>query len=385
MSNVETYLDYAATTPVSENVIVVMSEALKASFGNPSSSYSIGRDTHRQIEEARKHIAHSIHANPTDIIFTSCGTEANDSALIQTARRLKNKGNHIISTAAEHSSIYQTLKLLKQEGFEVTTLDFDQAGHIDLDALKQALTPKTTIVSIMAGNNEVGSLQDLQAIGDFCREHELFFQTDTVQTYMKVPLDVEQYHIDAMSLSAHKIYGPKGVGFLYYRHATRDFTPYLPGGGQENGHRAGTEAIHQILGMDEAIRWLETHQQAHHDHLIQMRNLFLDQAEKQGLHFEINGPQTPELPHILSVYWPGHESQEVLDFLDQQNIYISAGSACNACSISPSRVLVDMYGLKSPRVSETLRISFGWPTTAADIDRLVDALVAFDHDHPAEI
>lgn len=373
-----TYLDYAATTPVSENVVRVMSAALAHDFGNPSSSYALAEKPRQEILAVRQQIAASIHAKPEDIIFTSCGTEANDSALIQTARRLKSKGNHIISTVAEHSSIHQTLKMLQAEGFQVTTLDFDATGHISLADLKEALTPQTTMVAIMAGNNEVGSLQDLHAIGTFCQEHGLFFQTDTVQTYMKVPLDVERDHIDALSLSAHKIYGPKGVGFLYYRNAQTDYQPYLPGGGQENGHRAGTEAIHQIVGMGEAIRWLQEHSQAHHDHLLAMRQAFLTGAAERGLDLRINGPQEAELPHILSVYWPGHESRTVLAMLNQQQIFISAGSACNACSISPSRVLVNMYGADSPRVLETLRISFGWPTTTADIDRLLDALVAFD-------
>lgn len=374
MSHDGIYLDYAATTPMSPAVVETMSQSLATDFGNASSLYALGRQSRAKIEAVREQIAHTLNANPEDIIFTSGGTESNDSAILQTAKRLQSKGRHLITTTAEHSSVYQTMKLLEQRGYTVTYLDFDVEGHIDLQALEQAIDEETTLVAIMAGNNEVGSFQDLQAIGDLCVAHDLFFQTDTVQTYMNVPIDVEQYHIDALSLSGHKLYGPKGIGFMYYRDAKAHFASYLPGGNQENQHRAGTESVPLITGLGKAIEWFEANQHAHREHLIALREYFLAGARERGLTFEINGPKTPELAHILNIYWPGHPSDQVLIQLDLKNIYLSAGSACTAGSLEPSRVLVSMYGADSPRVSESLRLSFGEPTTTDELDQVLDAL-----------
>ncbi|MDO4670417.1 MAG: cysteine desulfurase family protein [Aerococcus sp.] len=368
------YLDYAATTPMSAAVVETMSEALANDFGNASSLYALGRQSRAKIERVREQIARTLNAQPEDIIFTSGGTEANDSAILQTAKRLKGKGKHIITTAAEHSSVYQTMKLLEEWGYRVTYLDFDEEGHIAMDDLARAVDDETTMVAIMAGNNEVGSLQDIKTIGEFCVEHELFFQTDTVQTYMNVPIDVEAYHIDALSLSGHKLYGPKGIGFMYYRYAKAHFKSYLPGGNQENQHRAGTESVPLIVGLGKAIEWFEKNQDAHRQHLIDLRHYFLAGAEARGLTFEVNGPKDPELPHILNLYWPNHPSDQVLIKLDLKNIYLSAGSACTAGSLEPSRVLVSMYGADSPRVTESLRLSFGEPTTTEELDAVLDAL-----------
>lgn len=369
------YLDYAATTPMSDRVIEAMTQSLKDDYGNASTTYTIGRQSRQKIEAVRRLIAETLHADREDIIFTSGGTESNDSALIQTAHRLKKQGNRIITSAIEHSSVYKTMHQLKNEGFDVVFLDVDETGHISLDELRDAMTDETIIVSIIAGNNEVGALQNLQAIGDICHEAGVFFHTDTVQTYMNVPIDVDQYHIDALSSSAHKLYGPKGIGFLYYRQAKQRFTPYLPGGDQENKHRAGTENVPAIVGMGSAIQWFVDNGEAHAQKLVHLRHYFLDRAAQLGLKFQINGPAEAELPHILNIYWPGHPSDQVLIQLDLKEIYLSAGSACTAGSLEPSRVLVDMYGAEDPRIKESLRISFGEQTTEAMIDQ---ALAVFE-------
>ncbi|MCZ0716693.1 cysteine desulfurase family protein [Aerococcus kribbianus] len=366
------YLDYAATTPMSPQVIEAMTQAMKNHYGNASSLYKIGRDSRHIIEETRQLIAKTLNANPADIIINSGGTEANNSAIVNALDQFADRGKHIITSQAEHSSVYQTIRALEAKGYPVTYLDFDEDGHIALEALKQAIRPDTVLVSIMAGNNEVGSLQDLQSIGDLLAEKDIFFHTDTVQTYLNYPLNVEALHIDALSMSAHKLYGPKGIGFLYYRDADKHFVSYIKGGNQENKHRAGTESIPQIVGMKTAIELANKHQKDHQAHLLDLRYYLLDQAEKRGLDFQINGPQDAELAHILNLYWPGHASDIQLIKFDLADIYLSAGSACTAGSLEPSRVLVSMYGEDSPRIQESLRVSFGQPTSKAEIDQFLD-------------
>lgn len=366
------YLDYAATTPMDKEVIDVVTQAMHDDFGNASSLYKLGRGSKQKVESVRRLIASTLNAYVDDIIMTSGGTESNDAAINQTVQRLKHKGNHIITTEAEHSSVYQSMRHLEKQGVEVTYLAFDEAGHIDLAQLKKAIRPDTILVSIMAGNNEVGSLQDIKAIGDLLHEKDIFFHTDTVQTYLNVPIDVEDLHIDALSMSAHKIYGPKGIGFMYYRNANADFAPYVRGGNQENKHRAGTEALPLILGMAKAIEKQYAHMTDHQNHLKMIRQHFIEGAEKRGLDFQINGPQKAELAHVLNFYWPGHQSDQVLIKLDLRDAYLSAGSACTAGSLEPSRVLVSMFGADSPRISESLRISFGEPTTVEEIDAILD-------------
>lgn len=366
------YLDYAATTPVDPEVIEVITQAMHDDYGNASSLYKIGRESKQKVEGVRRQIAETLNADVDDIIITSGGTESNDSAINQTVARLADKGKHLITTAAEHSSVYQTMRHLEKQGFEVTYLEFDEEGHIDFEELKTSIRKETIMVSIMAGNNEVGSLQDIKAIGDLLHEKDIFFHTDTVQTYLNIPLDVEKMHIDALSMSAHKIYGPKGIGFMYYRNAKADFVSYVRGGNQENKHRAGTEALPLILGMSKAIEKQYDNMDKHQDHLKALRQHFLEGARERGLDFQINGPAEAELAHVLNIYWPGHPSDQVLIKLDLRDAYLSAGSACTAGSLEPSRVLVSMYGADSPRIAESLRLSFGEPTEFSDIDQILD-------------
>lgn len=370
------YLDYAATTPMTQPVIEAMNQAMRENYGNASSTYRIGRQSHEQLTRVRENIAETINAQADDIIFTSGATESTNSALIQTAKRLAKHGRHIITTEAEHPSSYKTAKYLEKQGFEVTFLPFDEYGHISIEALKDAIKDDTIMVSIIAGNNEVGSVQDIQAIGDICQDHHLFFYTDVVQAYLNVPIDVEAMHIDGLCVSAHKFHGPKGVGFLYYRNAVSDFTPYLRGGGQEHGHRAGTENVPGIVAMGKAIEIAYQARNDHHQKLLDLRNYFLKEAKARGLEFEINGPKEAELAHILNVYWPNHPSDQVLIKLDLKDVYVSAGSACSAGSLEPSRILVSMFGKESPRISQSIRISFGQLTTIEEIDKFLDILLS---------
>lgn len=374
------YLDYAATTPVDTQVILAMQAALKEDFGNPSSTYKLGREVKGKIEKARDLIANSIHGKASDITFTSSGTEANATALLTTARRYRNAhatGGHIITSACEHPSVYNTMKKLEAAGFAVTYLDFDFEGHIAMAAFEAAIQKDTFLVSIMHANNEVGSIQPIEAIGQICHQQGIFFHTDTVQSYMKLPIDVQTMYIDALSLSAHKIYGPKGIGFLYYRNSEQDFTSFLPGGGQEHGRRAGTEAYPLIAGLASAVQLAKEDLDEEQMALKALREHFLTKAVDLGLGFEINGPKKAEMANILNLWWPGHLSEQVLIKCDLANIYLSAGSACSAGSLRPSRILVNMYGENSPRLKESLRFSFGKDTTVEEIDTVLTKLSQF--------
>lgn len=372
------YFDYAATTPMDPQVIATVSEAMALYYGNPSSTYALGRDAKHQIEKTRRQIAQTINADPADIIFTSGGTESNNSALFHTARRLAGKGKHLITAEAEHPSVYKTFKALENEGFTVTYLPYDEQGHISLAEFTAALRDDTIMVSLMHGNNEVGSLQPIQEIGEICAAREIFFHTDTVQTYMKVPIDVEKMHIDALSMSGHKIYGPKGIGFLYYRQMNNNFSAYFQGGGQEHNHRPGTESVPLILGLGKAVELLDGGLEHHQEQWAALRQYFLNRAQSLDLNFHINGPVQAELGLILNIWWPGHASEQMLIKFDLENIYLSAGSACSAGNLTPSRVLVNMYGAKSPRISESFRISFGKNTTRESINDLLDLFVKYN-------
>ena len=377
-SDLSIYLDYAATTPVHPDVVACMTDAFLNDFGNPSSTYQLGRDVRHKIESCRRTIAETLNAKAEDIIFTSSGTEANTTALLETAERLQSKGRHIISSQVEHSSVYQCMHRLEEQGFDVTYLDLDPDGHISLDDFQAALREDTIIVSIMHGNNELGSLQPIEEVGKICQERGIFFHTDTVQTYMKVPIDVEALHIDALALSAHKIHGPKGIGFLYYRDSKQNFKSYLPGGGQEHGKRASTESYPLIAGLTKAVDLAKDNLAERMEKLRSLRQYFLDGAEARGLNFQINGPKQAELANILNIYWPGHPSDQTLIKCDLQDVYLSAGSACSAGSLEPSRVLVNLYGEEDDRIRQSLRLSFDPHTSQAELDQVLDLLASFD-------
>lgn len=372
------YLDYAATTPVHPEVVACMADAFSNDFGNPSSTYQLGREARHKIEACRQTIAETLNAKAEDIIFTSSGTEANTTALLETADRLKDKGRHIISSKVEHSSVYQCMRRLEGQGFRVTYLDLDAEGHIDPKAVEAAIAEDTIMVSIMHGNNELGSLQPIEEIGQICQEKEIFFHSDTVQTYMKVPIDVEAFHIDALALSAHKIHGPKGIGFLYYRNSKDNFTSFLPGGSQEHGKRASTESYPLIAGLTKAVDLAKDNLAERMATLQSLRQYFLDGAEARGLDFRINGPKQAELANILNIYWPGHPSDQTLIKCDLNQVYLSAGSACSAGSLEPSRVLVNLYGEADDRIRQSLRLSFDPATSQADLDQVLDLLASFE-------
>lgn len=371
----EIYLDNAATTPMSPKVVKVMTDEMMHDFGNASSTHAIGRKARQSVEHARKIIADSIHADPAGIIFTSGGSESNNTALMEVARSRRKIGNRIITTKIEHPSILNPLKRLEKEGFEVVYLDVDQSGHISLAQLQAALTPATILVSIMAVNNEVGSIMPLAKIGELVKPTQAYFHVDAVQGLGNIDLDVQKMQIDLLSVSAHKINGPKFLGFLYENPAL-SLPSFVLGGEQEHKRRAGTENVPGIAGFGEAVRELEqidkSTLQAQYQ---QFQRIIIQQLKQAQVNFAVNGSLTGAVSHhVLNLSFPGLSTYVLLTRLDLAGFAVSGGSACTAGSLTPSHVLAAMYGADSPRLGDSIRISFGRFTTQTQVTAFAKAL-----------
>lgn len=362
------YLDHAATSPTHPMVVERMVPMMTESFGNPSSIHFFGRQSRRAIDEAREMVAQSIGAKPTEIIFTSGGTEADNLALIGAALAHRHKGRHIITTAIEHHAVLHACHYLEKEGFDVTYLPVDEQGKISLEALQRALRDDTIVVSVMFGNNETGVLQPIQEIGKLLKDHPAYFHTDAVQAYGLVPIDVNELGIDLLSVSAHKINGPKGVGFLYAREHVR-LMPRAFGGEQERKRRAGTENVAGIVGLAKAVEIaLETMSTKQSEYRA-LKEKMVAIFKQSGIRYAINGDQDACLPHILNVAFPGTNVESLLVNLDLAGIAASSGSACTAGSIDPSHVLVAMFGQNSDRIRSSVRFSFGLGNTEEQIEK----------------
>lgn len=352
------YLDHAATTPLHPDVTAKFTELLGSLFGNPSSIHSYGREARKWLDEARKIMAQSINAEPGEIIFTSGGTEADNIAVYGTAAAMKTKGNHIITTNIEHHAVLNPCKQLELEGYEVTLLEADINGRIDVSQVKEALTDKTILVSIMLGNNEVGTVQPIREIGELLKNHQAIFHTDAVQAYGIIPIDVEDLGVDLLSVSAHKLNGPKGVGYLYERTGTNT-VPRMYGGEQERKRRAGTENVPAIVAFSEAVtiaqQSIEDNKKKYKGFENRLKTVF----DEQGLHYHVNAIETARLPHIVNVSFPGTDIESLLVNLDMAGVCVSSGSACTAGSLEPSHVLTAMYGEGSPELRNSVRFSFG--------------------------
>lgn len=372
----EIYLDNAATTPLSPAVLAEMTDKMTHVFGNASTLYGLGREAHTIMENSRQVIADSIHAaSDEEIVFTSGGSESDNTAITQTAHARQALGKHIITTAIEHKAILEPLKALEQEGFEVTYLPVDQHGRISLDDFKAALRDDTILVSIMMGNNEVGSRMPIHEIGDILKDHQAWFHTDAVQAYGLLDIDVQRDHIDLLSTSAHKINGPKMMGFLYRREGI-NFPSLIKGGDQEEKRRAGTENVPALAGFATAVQALTPEVKAqrqtkYHD----FKQHVVDGLTQNGIDFEVNGSLTGEnLNHVLNIWIKGVSTYVMQTNLDLAGIAVSGGSACTAGSIEPSHVLTAMFGADSPRISESIRLSFGAYTTMVDLDAFITAV-----------
>ncbi|MBO0587038.1 cysteine desulfurase family protein [Sporosarcina sp. E16_8] len=360
------YLDHAATTPVHPAVSATYIETLKSTFGNPSSIHSFGREARKCLDDARKTLAQSIHAEPSEIIFTSGGTEADNTAIFGTVMAMKAKGNHIITTNSEHHAVLNPCKQLELLGFEVTYLEVDDNGQITAELVEKALTDKTVLVSIMYGNNEVGAIQPIREIGAILKEHQAVFHTDAVQAYGIVPLHVDELGVDLLSVSAHKLNGPKGIGFLYQRKGL-DTTPVLFGGEQERKRRAGTENIPAIVAFSEAVSIAQHAMKQNTVNYSNYATIMTDVFNQQDVIYEMNVKSAEKLPHILNISFPGTDIESLLVNLDMAGIAVSSGSACTAGSLDPSHVLTAMFGEGSSKLRNSVRFSFGLGLTEETI------------------
>jgi len=371
----EIYLDNAATTPISDAVLTEMTDKLQNVYGNASTLYGLGRESHTVLERSRHIIAQSINATDDEIVFTSGGTESDNTAIIQTALTRKNLGKHIITTAVEHEAILQPLLYLESLGYEVTYLPVDETGHISLEDFKQALRDDTILVSIMTGNNEVGSVMPIHEIGEILKDHQAWFHTDAVQAYGLLDIDVNRDNIDLLSTSAHKINGPKMVGFLYKREGI-NFPSFLKGGQQEEKRRAGTENVPGIAGFAKAVEEITPEEKAARQiKYFEFKQQIVEGLTKNNIDFAVNGDlEKNELQHVLNIWIKGVSTYVMQTNLDLAGIAISGGSACTAGSIEPSHVLTAMYGQDSPRISESIRISFGKNTTTDEINQLINSI-----------
>jgi cysteine desulfurase len=361
------YLDHAATSPVHPDVVERMIPFMTEVFGNPSSIHYFGRQSRHAVDEARALVAKSIGAKETEVIFTSGGTEADNMALIGTAMANRDRGRHIITTAIEHHAVLRACQYLEKQGFHVTYLPVDEHGKVSPADVKAALRDDTILVSIMFANNEVGVLQPIREIGELLKEHQAYFHTDAVQAYGLVPMDVNEHHIDLLSVSGHKINGPKGIGALYARETVK-LSPLFYGGEQERKRRAGTENVAGIAGLAKAVEIAqETMKQKQEEYRL-LRETMLSIFAESGIDFAVNGSEDG-LPHIVNVAFPGTNVESMLVNLDLAGIAASSGSACTAGSIDPSHVLVAMFGKESERIRSSIRFSFGLGNTKEQIER----------------
>lgn len=365
------YLDHAATTPVRPEVVEAMLPYFTDNFGNASSVYSWGRSARQALEQAREQVAEALGASADEIVFTSGGSEAGNLAIKGIALNYQNRGKHIITSAIEHPAVLDAVEWLKKQGFEITILPVDDEGLVSLEQLKKALRPDTILVSIMHANNEVGTIQPIANIGAIVREHGAFFHTDAVQTVGVLDIQVEKLNVDLLSLSAHKLYGPKGVGALYVRKGVR-LAPMIHGGVQEKRRRAGTENVAGVVGLAKALELAQAEQEEENARQIKLRDKLL--AGLQTIpHTKINGSLEQRLPNNVNVSFHFIEGESLLLNLDLRGIAASSGSACTSGSLDPSHVLLAM-GLTHEIAHGSLRLTLGRENTEADVDAVLKEL-----------
>ncbi len=367
------YFDHAATTAVKEEVLREMLPYFDIEYGNASAMYTIGRSAKRAVENARLRVANTINANPKEIYFTSGGSESDNIAIKGIAYANKNKGNHIITSKIEHHAILDSCKSLEKEGFNITYLNVDKDGLIDLSELENAINARTILISIMFANNEIGTIEPIEEIGEIAKQNNIIFHTDSVQAIGNEKIDVKKMNIDLLSISAHKFYGPKGIGSLYIKEGIK-CAKLQDGGHQEKNLRAGTENVPEIVGLGKAIEIANNNLENYNNKLLNFRNYYIEQIEKRIPYIKINGHRTKRLAGNANISFQYVEGEDILLNLDARGICASAGSACNTGNASPSHVLTAI-GLKEEFAKGTLRITLGDENTKEDIDYLVKSLV----------
>lgn len=366
------YLDYSATTPVKEPVLKEMIPYFTEKFGNPSSLYDKGLESKDAVTHAREQVAELINAKPNEIYFTAGGTEADNWAVFGAADKLSSKGNHIITTKVEHHAMLHSLAALEKNGFELTYLDINEEGFIDLKQLEEAITEKTILISVMLVNNEIGTVQPVKEAAAIAKKHNVLFHTDAVQGLGNVPIDVKDMGVDMMSVSSHKIYGPKGTGALYIRKGV-SIANYMYGGAQESKKRAGTENLPGIVGFGKAAELARLNFDQHVKHCTELRDYLKDRILKEIPDTMVNGSMTHRHPGNLNITFKYIEGESILLLLNQFGISVSTGSACSSTSLEPSHVL-SALGVPVEMIHGTVRFTVGDFTTKEDIDYVVDNL-----------
>lgn len=366
------YLDHAATTPLHPEVSSLMSEFMAETFGNPSSLHSFGREARKWMEEAREKVAGLIGAAPEEIVFTSGGTEADNLAILGAAWSRQKKGNHLITSAIEHHAVLDTCKFLAKNGFEVTFLSVDRYGMVDPDEVRKAIRKETILITIMHANNEIGTIEPIEEIGKIAREHGVVFHTDAVQTVGKIPVNVDTLGVDLLSLSAHKIYGPKGVGALYVRKGVQ-LKPVLHGGGQEKKYRSGTENTIGIVGFGKAAEIAARDLEQEFSRTRALRDRLIQGVFEKIPEVRLNGHPEQRLPHNANFSFSYVEGESLILGLDLQGIAASSGSACSSRSLKPSHVLAAL-GLPPELIHGSVRMTLGRANTESDVDYVLEVL-----------
>ena len=366
------YFDNAATTPVKSEVLQEMLPYFSQNFGNASSMYSVGRRSKKALDIARTRVAKAIGCTEKEVYFTSCGSESDNLAIKGVAYANREKGKHIITSKIEHPAVLNTCKTLEKDGFEVTYLSVDENGFVDLQELKDSIKEDTILITIMFANNEIGTIQPIKEIAEIAKNANVIFHTDCVQAVGNVKINVEEMGIDLLSMSAHKFYGPKGVGALYVRSGI-EFSKIQDGGHQERDKRAGTENVAGIVGLGKAIELADCNLENYNSKLLKLRNYFIREITTKYETVKINGDLKHRLPGNINISFPGIDGEELLLKLDGYGICASAGSACSSGSSQPSHVLTAI-GLDREHIGGSLRITFGEHNTIEDVKFLVQTI-----------
>ena len=368
----EIYVDHSATTYVRDEVLEAMLPYFSEKFGNASSQYLVGRESKKAVDDARHQVADAINTNFDEIYFTSGGSEADNLVIKGIAYANRYRGNHIITSRIEHPAVLNTCKYLEKNGFDVTYLPVDEKGFVKTDELRNAISDKTILISIMTANNEIGTIQNIQEIGKIARFKDVYFHTDAVQAIGNMRIDVKEMNIDALSMSAHKFYGPKGIGAAYIKSGIK-FEPIINGGHQENSKRAGTENVPLVVGMGKAIELASKETEEYNKKLLDLRNYTINRIQSEIPNVRINGDLVRRLPGNVNISIDGIEARSLLLMLDMKGICASSGSACTSGTLKPSHVL-KAIGLKDSMAKGSLRITFGKRNTMEDAEILVNTL-----------
>lgn len=363
-------MDNAATTPIRKEVLDAMMPYLTDMYGNPSSSYSFAKEVKKKIENARTQISELINCAPGEVFFTSGGTESDNWAIKAIAEKYAEKGKHIITTKIEHHAVLSTVHWLEKYGFEVTYLNVDKCGLIDLDELERAIRPDTILISIMTANNEIGTVQPIEKIGKIARSHNVIFHTDAVQAFGHIPIDVKKMKIDLLSASGHKINGPKGVGILYVKKGI-NLNSFVHGGAQEGGRRGGTYNVPGIIGMGQAAALAK--ESCGKTDEIELRDYFIKRLLEEVPASSLNGDSSSRLPNNINIRFDRVDTESLLVMLDQYGIYASVGSACTTGQVEPSHVLMAI-GLTKEQAHNSLRLSISEDTSKDDVDYTIEKI-----------